>query len=106
MHFTLWMFYRWTYSDDSVTLGVPYSGKVAYYGAGGYYFDFPDQQFVARAFIKDELEYKTWLDRQTRAVFVDFTIYISNMNAVCVGKYETPVITQRLKSRNYILTAG
>ncbi|VVC36763.1 Polycystic kidney disease type 2 protein,Polycystin cation channel, PKD1/PKD2 [Cinara cedri] len=76
---------QWTYSDDSVTQGVFYEGEIAYYGAGGYYFDFPKDKSEARKFIKD-LEYNTWLNRGTRAVFVDFAIYNCNINVVCVAK--------------------
>lgn len=80
--------YRWTYSDDSATQGVGYEGEIAYYGAGGYYFDFPKNKEDARALIQD-LEYNTWLNRGTRAVFVDFAIYNCNINVVCAVKYET-----------------
>lgn len=80
------MLLRWKYSDDSATQAVFYEGEISYYGSGGYYFNFPQYKSQARKFIAD-LEYNTWLDRGTRAVFVDFSIYNCNINIVCVGKY-------------------
>lgn len=77
---------RWTYSDMS-THGVFYKGEIAYYGPGGYYFDFPIGKSDAKALIED-LEYNTWLNRGTRAVFVDFVIYNGNINVICAVKYE------------------
>lgn len=38
--------------------------------------------------IKD-LEHDTWLNRGTRAVFVDFAVYNCNINVVCAVKYGT-----------------
>ncbi|XP_025414980.1 polycystin-2-like isoform X2 [Sipha flava] len=76
---------QWSYSKDSETQGVYYEGEIAYYGAGGYYFDFPKNKADAKAFIQD-LEYNTWLNRGTRAVFVDFAIYNCNINVLCAVK--------------------
>lgn len=77
--------YRWNYSDESDTQGVSYDGEVAYYGPGGFYFDFPKDKSSAISLIND-LKYNTWLDRGTRVVFVDFAIYNSNINMICVVK--------------------
>lgn len=57
------------------------------YGAGGYYFDFPQNKDMAKALIED-LKVNMWLTHGTRAVFVDFAIYNVNLNMVCVIKYE------------------
>jgi len=40
----------------------------------------------AKTMIKD-LEHDTWLNRGTRAVFVDFAVYNCNINVVCAVKY-------------------
>lgn len=79
-------FCRWTYSDETVTQGLPYDGEIASYGGGGYYFDFPSNKLGAKSLI-DDLKYNTWLDRHTRAVFLDFSIYNCNINMICVVKY-------------------
>lgn len=63
-----------------------YKGEIASYGAGGFYFDFPNNKIDAKTMISD-LEYDTWLNRGTRAVFVDFAIYNCNINVVCAVKY-------------------
>lgn len=78
--------YRWTYSDSSKTQGVSFRGEIATYGPGGFYFDFPKDKMNAKTTIKD-LKHDTWLNRGTRAVFVDFAIYNCNINVVCAIKY-------------------
>lgn len=93
----LFYFHRWTYSNDSETQAVFYDGQLAYYGAGGYYFDFPKKESDAITFIED-LEENTWLNRGTRAVFVDFTIYNGNINAISVAKYVECVFSFNLES--------
>lgn len=62
-----------------------YASKIADYGAGGYYFDFPSDKRDAKEIIID-LEYNTWLDRSTRAVFMDFTFYNSDIDVICLAK--------------------
>jgi len=83
------------YSDTSITEGAFYNGEIAYYGPGGYYFDFPVDKLDARALIKD-LEYNTWLNHGTRALFVDFGVYNGNLNAICLVKYvqKTCIVTR------------
>eukprot|EP00102_Acyrthosiphon_pisum_P011655 XP_008180466.2 PREDICTED: polycystin-2-like isoform X2 [Acyrthosiphon pisum] len=76
---------QWTYSDSSKTQGVSFRGEIATYGPGGFYFDFPKDKTNAKTTIKD-LEHDTWLNRGTRAVFVDFAIYNCNINVVCAVK--------------------
>lgn len=78
--------YRWVYTDGSKTQGVFYQGEIASYGPGGFYFDFPKNKINAKKTISD-LEHDTWLNRGTRAVFVDFAIYNCNINVVCAVKY-------------------
>ena len=34
--------------------------------------------------IIDEMKQNLWLDRGTRAVFIDFTVYNANINLFCV----------------------
>ncbi|XP_050055561.1 polycystin-2-like [Aphis gossypii] len=75
----------WVHSDGSKTQGVFYQGEIASYGPGGFYFDFPKNKIDAKTKISD-LEHDTWLNRGTRAVFVDFAIYNCNINVVCAVK--------------------
>lgn len=73
------------YSDETVTREKEYTSKIADYGAGGYCFDFPIDEKDAKELIID-LEYNTWLDRGTRAVFIDFTFYNSDIDVICLAK--------------------
>lgn len=78
---------RWIYSDASITKGTELDGKIAYYGAGGYYFDFPENFDEARAII-DDLILNTWLTRATKAVVINMASYNGNMKLVSVIEYE------------------
>lgn len=99
LHFR--MYYRWQYSDESKTQGVFYKGEIASYGAGGFYFDFPTKKIDAKTTIKD-LEHDTWLNRGTRAVFVDFAIYNCNLNVICAVKYGPIIFKFFFLSVHYI----
>lgn len=64
--------------------GYPYLGEMALYGGGGYvvrlnkdYFDMIDQF--------DVLEKEGWVDRYTRAVFLEFTVYNPSINLFSVS---------------------
>ncbi|XP_035672972.1 polycystic kidney disease and receptor for egg jelly-related protein-like [Branchiostoma floridae] len=61
------------------------------YGTGGYVADFNVK--TAQAYFKlYDLEDQKWIDRQTRAVVVDFTIYNANVDLFCLVSVliETP----------------
>ncbi|KAJ8962227.1 hypothetical protein NQ318_018199 [Aromia moschata] len=76
----------WTYHEASVTKSLPYWGKVATYGGGGYYADFTLQKSTTANLIKD-LKDNLWITRGTRAVFVDFSVYNANENLFSVCNY-------------------
>ncbi|XP_050527432.1 polycystin-2-like isoform X1 [Daktulosphaira vitifoliae] len=76
---------QWLYSGETRTQGTFYSGKISYYGPGGYYFDFPERKEDAKQLI-DGLKMNTWLDRATRAIFIDFAAYNGNTDTLCVVK--------------------
>ncbi|XP_050430884.1 polycystin-2-like [Adelges cooleyi] len=65
---------KWNYSTDEVTQATKHRGKISNYGGGGYYFDFPKSKNEAISLLKN-LQDKSWVDRGTRAIFVDFAIY-------------------------------
>ncbi len=62
--------------------GVPYWGKTSLYGGGGYIADLSLNLPVSRAIIS-ELRKNSWIDRNTRAIFVEFTIYNPFVNLFC-----------------------
>ncbi|KAK7003087.1 polycystic kidney disease protein 1-like 2, partial [Biomphalaria glabrata] len=68
----------WTYTSAQDIWGLPIAGEYGLYGGGGY---------IAQMFLRDhslqmlkDLKDKNWLDRQTRAVFIEFTLYCPNTN--------------------------
>ncbi|XP_073985948.1 polycystin-2-like isoform X2 [Rhodnius prolixus] len=51
-----------------------YFGKMAMYSPHGYYTQIPSHYDAAKVLLAD-LEKRRWIDRATRAVFIDFTVY-------------------------------
>lgn len=73
----------WVYTPESEMNGSSYWGQVSNYGGGGYYQDLSrtrEESAVQLRFLKDHL----WLDRGTRAVFLDFSVYNGNINLFCI----------------------
>ncbi|CAM9203568.1 unnamed protein product, partial [Lampetra planeri] len=63
--------------------GSTYVGQVSKYGGGGFYQDLSrtkEESAVQLQFLKDHL----WLDRGTRAVFLDLSVYNGNINLFCI----------------------
>lgn len=55
---------------------------ISSYGGGGYVQDLTPN-YAAASFQFGELKEKLWLDRGTRVVFLDFTVYNANINLFC-----------------------
>ncbi|XP_062032025.1 polycystin-1-like protein 2 [Lepus europaeus] len=73
----------WQYLSQSQRQGYPTWGKLAVYGGGGYVVSLSsDRQKASR--VLQYLFDNTWLDTQTRAVFVEFTVYNANVNLFCI----------------------
>jgi hypothetical protein len=74
--------FRWTYQTSSQLQGSSSSGLISRYGGGGYVQDLTSNYASAQAQLAD-LEANLWLDRGTRVVFLDFTLYNANINLFC-----------------------
>lgn len=59
--------------------GIPFIGQVGTYGGGGYVANLGSSKGQALSLINQLIEYG-WLDRLTRAIFVEFTSYNPNTN--------------------------
>ncbi|XP_078479003.1 LOW QUALITY PROTEIN: polycystin-2-like, partial [Lampetra planeri] len=73
----------WVYATESEMNGSTYVGQVSKYGGGGFYQDLSrtkEESAVQLQFLKDHL----WLDRGTRAVFLDLSVYNGNINLFCI----------------------
>lgn len=79
------MSFRWAYATESEMNGTSYWGQVSKYGGGGYYQDLSrtkEGSAIQLQSLKDHL----WLDRGTRAVFLDFSVYNGNINLFCIAR--------------------
>ncbi|XP_073325376.1 polycystin-2 isoform X2 [Pagrus major] len=75
----------WVYGTESEMNSSSYWGQVSKYGGGGYYQDLSrtkEESMIQLQFLKDHL----WLDRGTRAVFLDFSVYNGNINLFCIAR--------------------
>ena len=73
---------RWTFDKD---VGSSVKAQLNTYGPGGYYVDLNTTMDTSAPII-DYLRDRLWIDRGTRAVFIDFTVYNANINLFCVIK--------------------
>ncbi|XP_038060410.1 polycystic kidney disease 2-like 1 protein isoform X3 [Patiria miniata] len=73
----------WEHSSEESLDGSGHSGRLASYGGGGYYLDLTHEKADSLASII-ELKQNLWLDRGTRAVMVDFSVYNANINLFCI----------------------
>lgn len=76
---TRWSSKAWQFTSATDIWGVPTIGLQGTYGGGGYVADLGIHRTYANVML-DELYNNLWIDRQTRAVFVEFTQYNSNAN--------------------------
>lgn len=74
--------FRWRYRTSSELSGSSSSGLISRYGGGGFVQDLTANNEDATAQLA-ELMGKLWLDRGTRVVFLDFTVYNANINLFC-----------------------
>ncbi|XP_067465669.1 polycystin-2-like protein 1 [Thunnus thynnus] len=73
----------WTYHTEKDIKGSSHWGLLTTYSGAGYYQDL--SQTKEESSIKlTELVDNLWLDRGTRAVFIDFSTYNANINMFCV----------------------
>jgi hypothetical protein len=63
-----------SYTDSSELDGYPYWGQLAVYSGGGYVVPLKGDKEELIDFLT-RLETQDWIDRYTRAVFVEFTTY-------------------------------
>uniref|UniRef100_A0A9J2Q9S0 Polycystin cation channel PKD1/PKD2 domain-containing protein n=1 Tax=Ascaris lumbricoides TaxID=6252 RepID=A0A9J2Q9S0_ASCLU len=64
-----------------------YWGTISTYGGGGFvqYLTIDDRNASANAIT--ELKMNRWVDRGTRAIFIDFVLYNANINLFCTAQF-------------------
>ena len=69
----------WTFTSAIDVWGFPVPGYYTTYGGGGYIAKWDVNKDVSQK-ILNELYESSWVDRQTRAVVLEFTLYCFNIN--------------------------
>ncbi|KAM9618017.1 polycystin-2-like protein 1 [Trichechus inunguis] len=73
----------WTYHSQDELGGSSHWGQLTSYSGGGYYLDLLGSRQASAETLRD-LQEGLWLDRGTRVVFIDFSVYNANINLFCV----------------------
>ncbi|XP_039727442.1 polycystin-2-like protein 1 isoform X3 [Pteropus medius] len=73
----------WTYHSQNELGGSSHWGQLTSYRGGGYYLDLPGTRQGSAEALRN-LQEGLWLDRGTRVVFIDFSVYNANINLFCV----------------------
>lgn len=73
----------WIYTSEKDLNGSSHWGMIATYSGAGYYLDLSRTREETAAQIAS-LKKNVWLDRGTRAIFIDFSVYNANINLFCV----------------------
>lgn len=69
----------WTYTDASDIWGMTIKGEYNSYGGGGYILKFVRNRENAHLLLEELLRYD-WINRQSRAVSLEFTLFNPNVN--------------------------
>ncbi|XP_017751412.1 PREDICTED: polycystin-2 [Rhinopithecus bieti] len=73
----------WIYTSEKDLNGSSHWGIIATYSGAGYYLDLSRRREETAAQVAS-LKKNVWLDRGTRATFIDFSVYNANINLFCV----------------------
>ena len=79
---------NWEYNGNG---GSDTWGRFAVYSGGGYIANLGYNKFTAKRIVKD-LKENNWIDRQTRAVLVEFSLYNPPSNLLAVITYYFEVL--------------
>lgn len=71
------------YSSSDIVKASIISGKFSTYGRGGYVRTLGSKYSGSKK-IMENLKDNNWVDRGTRVVFLDFTVYNANINLFCL----------------------
>ena len=80
------MFQRFFYTSSLKVQAPLISGLYSTYGAGGFVANLAYNK-ADTSKILTYLQTNNWIDRSTRAIFVDFTTYNANINLFCQIRY-------------------
>ena len=72
----------WYYQTEKQLGGSSHQGYMNSYGGGGFVADLSLDSGTSTAIVQSLFD-NLWIDRGTRAVFFDFTVYNANLNLFC-----------------------
>ena len=73
----------WHYRNTDELKTRPFLGHLALYRGGGYKADLGSTMNTAYS-VLDDLKSNSWVDKYTRAIFIEFTVYNGYSNLYCV----------------------
>lgn len=76
----------WRYVSQEDLDEVPIWGYFATYGGGGYIADLGYNHITATDILKDLIGYK-WIDRKSRAILVEFSVFNINTNYISISTF-------------------
>ncbi|RNA43788.1 polycystic kidney disease 2-like 1 [Brachionus plicatilis] len=81
----------WFYQTEKELKGSGHQGLMNFYDGSGYVMELSQEREETQARIQYLFD-NLWIDRATRAVFIDFTVYNANINLFCQIKlvFELP----------------
>lgn len=74
------------YKTASELHEIPFTGEYDVYGGGGYVQDLPNNRDTVNSVLGEITKYR-WLDRSTRAVLIEFSLYNSNINLLAYAMF-------------------
>ncbi|XP_069123530.1 polycystin-2-like isoform X2 [Argopecten irradians] len=77
----------WTYMTEDQLDGSGHWGQLTTYSGAGYVQELTGNNYTSAKALMDYLFNERWIDRGTRAVFIDFTVYNANINLFCVIRF-------------------
>ncbi|XP_068718371.1 polycystin-2-like protein 1 [Montipora capricornis] len=92
----------WTYQTEEELEGRSHWGRITHYSGGGFTMLLKATKEKTKPLI-EVLKKHLWLDRGTRAVFIDFTVYNANINLFCIVRllFEYPATGGCIPSFNF-----
>ena len=81
----------WQYVPNEELRSSPSWGYFNFYDGGGYVADLGYNSSTAQAVISDLIEYG-WIDRQTRVILLEFTIYNPNTGYLIISAYHFEIL--------------
>lgn len=79
------MSFSFVYYSESDLDGSSYWGNIATYSGAGYIANLAHTKEISKEIVQ-RLKDNLWIDRGTRVIFLDFTVYNANINLFQVVK--------------------